>query len=135
VGHCPSHPCSCITNIKQRRRYVKQSLYRLHDIGRGAVSVWRILVFPGECTFKTSDYRERQLHDEALSGGSQPANISRSTVVKRLRLCSCHETLKSLLKNRKWGGLFYLTLSDISGIRSTRVSHYMAMVADVNVPV
>jgi len=51
-----------------------------------------------------------------LSGGNQPANISSSTVVKRLRLCSCHETLKSLLKNRKCGGLFYLTLSDISGI-------------------
>ena len=62
---------------------------------------------------KTSDYRERQLHDEALSGGNQPANISRSTVVIRLRLCSCHETKKRLLKNRKWGGLFNLTLSDI----------------------
>ena len=52
-------------------------------MGRGAVSVWRILVLPSECTFKTSDYRERQLHDEALSGGSQPANIRRSTVVKK----------------------------------------------------
>jgi len=59
---------------------------------RGAVSVRRILDVPGECTIKTSDNRERQLHDEALSGVSQPANISGPTVVKRLRLCSSHET-------------------------------------------
>jgi hypothetical protein len=38
-------------------------------------------------SYPTSENRERQLHDEALSGGTQPANISRSTVVIRLRLC------------------------------------------------
>jgi hypothetical protein len=68
-----------------------------------------------------------------LSGGSQSANISRSTVVKRLRLCSCHETLKSLLKNRKWSGLFYLTLSDISGITFTPSNQIHGITAGGNI--
>ena len=115
MGHCPLYPFCRITNIKQTRRYLTQSLYRLHDSGRGAASVWRTLVLPGECTFKLQITERGSSTTKLCLAVTNPRISGAQPSLKRLRLCSCHETLKSLLKNRKWAGLFYLTLSDISG--------------------
>ena len=132
MGHCPSHTCCCIKIIKQRRSYVKQSLYRLHDIGRGAVSVWRTLVLPGECTFKLQITERGSSTTKLCLAVTNPRISVAQPSLKRLRLCSCHETLQSLLKNRKWAGLFYLTLSDMFRVEApvTRRSPHSAVRED-----
>ena len=103
VGYCSSHPCGCIENITQTRRYTKQSLYRLHDKSRGAVSVWRILVLPGECTIKLQLSERGSSTTKLCLAVTNPRISGAQPSFKRLRLCSCHDTIKKPAEKQEMG--------------------------------
>ena len=86
-------------------------------MSRGAVSVWRILVLPGECTFKLQITERGSSTTKLCLAVTNPRISGAQPSLKGSASALCHETLKKPAEKQEMG--WFVLLDTVRHIRNS----------------